>query len=216
MSAIFPKSSDKILRIGGAIVLFMAVAGGSVVGYLALPEVVDTGYSPVQPVAYSHKLHAGNLGMDCFYCHSTVERSWYAAVPATETCMNCHVRVRKDGPRLAKVRESHATGKPIPWVEIHKLPDYVYFNHQAHVQSGVSCVSCHGRVDQMIEVKQVQPLTMAWCLDCHRNPAPNVRPVELVTNLAWDPGPEKREQIGKELVAEKRIVPPTNCSGCHR
>jgi hypothetical protein len=216
MSAIFSKSSDKILRIGGAAVLFMAVAAGGVLGYLALPEEADTGYSPQQPVPYSHKLHAGNLGMDCFYCHSTVERSWYAAVPATETCMNCHHRVKKDSPRLAKVRESYATGNPIPWVEIHKLPDYVYFNHQAHVQSGVSCVSCHGRVDQMIEVKQVEPLTMAWCLDCHRNPAPNVRPVELVTNLAWDPGPEKRQQIGSELVAARRIVPPTNCSGCHR
>ena len=215
MSAIFPKSADRYLRLAA---VSLAAVGASVIGlyaYLTQPRVMDTGYSPVQPVAYSHKLHAGNLGMDCLYCHSTVEKSSFAAIPTTETCMNCHVRVKPQSPLLAKVRESHATGQPIEWVKVHKLPDYVYFNHQAHVTSGVSCVSCHGRVDQMIEVKQVQPLSMAWCLDCHRSPAAHIRPPSLVTKLDWTPERDAAG-IGREIIAQKGIAPPTNCSGCHR
>ncbi|MGE5648189.1 MAG: cytochrome c3 family protein [Acidobacteriota bacterium] len=173
------------------------------------------GYEPVQPVPYSHKLHAGNLGMDCRYCHSTVETSNYAAIPAAETCMNCHTRVKPKSELLEPVRESYASGKPVPWVRIHKLPDYVYFSHQAHVGAGVSCVSCHGRVDQMAEVRQVKPLSMAWCLECHRDPAANIRPRDQVTNLAWKPTRDPAE-IGRELMAKNKIHPPTNCSGCHR
>jgi hypothetical protein len=215
MSAIFPKSTDVVLR---AIALGIVVIAGTGIGlyaYFSHPKVLDTGYTPVQPVAYSHKLHAGNLGMDCRYCHSTVERSSYAAIPATETCMNCHVRVKNQSPLLTKVRESYASGEPLPWVKVHKLPDYVYFNHSAHVTAGVSCVSCHGRIDQMVEVKQVKPLSMAWCLECHRNPAPNVRPAELVTKLDWQPDRDPAE-IGREIVQAKHIAPPVNCSGCHR
>jgi hypothetical protein len=113
------------------------------------------------------------------------------------------------------VRQSYTSGDPIPWVKIHSLPDYVYFNHQAHLSAGVSCVSCHGRVDQMSEVKQVKPLNMAFCLECHRNPAPNLRPAEYVTKLDWKPERDPGE-IGREIAAEKHINPPTNCSGCHR
>lgn len=215
MAFIFPKSTDKYVRIGGALLVIMAVTGIGAYAYFSHPKVLDTGYTPVQPVPYSHKLHAGNLGMDCYYCHSTVYKSSYAAIPTTETCMNCHTRVRPQSPLLTPVRESYASGESIPWIKVHKLPDYVYFNHQAHVTSGVSCVSCHGRVDQMIEVKQVQPLSMAWCLDCHRNPAPNVRPAELVTKLDWKPERDPVE-IGREIIAAKHINPPTNCSGCHR
>ncbi len=173
------------------------------------------GYSPVQPVPYSHKLHAGNLGMDCRYCHSAVEVSAQAGIPATEICMNCHTRVRSQSPLLEKVRESYASGQPIPWVRIHRLPDYVYFNHSAHVTAGVSCVSCHGRVDQMAEVRQVEPLSMAWCLECHRDPAPHVRPREFVTRLDWRPDRDPAE-IGRELIAANHLAPPVNCSGCHR
>ncbi|MGH9631384.1 MAG: cytochrome c3 family protein [Bryobacteraceae bacterium] len=215
MALIFPKSTDKYVKIAGGLLAVMAITAIGAYAYFSHPKVLDTGYTPVQPVPYSHKLHAGNLGMDCYYCHSTVDKSSYAAIPATEVCMNCHTRVRPQSPRLTPVRESYASGESIPWVKVHKLPDYVYFNHQAHVTSGVSCVSCHGRVDQMIEVKQVQPLSMAWCLDCHRNPAPNVRPVELVTKLDWKPERDPAE-IGRELIAAKHISPPTNCSGCHR
>jgi hypothetical protein len=129
--------------------------------------------------------------------------------------MNCHSQVKKDSPRLEPVRQSYATGRPVPWVQIHRLPDFVYFNHQAHVTAGVSCVSCHGRIDQMIEVRQEKPLNMGFCLDCHRDPAPNIRPVELVTQLDWKPDRDPRE-IGQEIIAQKHLEPPTNCSGCHR
>lgn len=215
MPLIFPKSTDKYVRLGGLALAVMALGGAGMAVYLGHPQVVDTGYTPVQPVPYSHKLHAGDLGMDCYYCHYTANKSGYAAVPATQVCMNCHQRVRPTSPRLAQVRTSYETGKPIPWVRVHRLPDFVYFNHQAHVTAGVSCVSCHGRVDQMIEVKQVQPLSMAWCLDCHRNPAPNIRPVEQVTNLAWKPEGDPAA-TGHQLIQAKGINPPQNCSGCHR
>lgn len=215
MALIFPKSIDLYVKIAGPLVLLGLVGGVGMYAYFSHPEVIDTGYTPVQPVPYSHKLHAGNLGMDCYYCHSTVMKSGYAAVPASETCMNCHQKVKTNSPLLQPVRDSYAKGQAVEWVKVHKLPDYVYFNHQAHVTSGVSCVSCHGRVDQMIEVKQVEPLSMSWCLDCHRNPAPNLRPVDLVTKLDWQPDRDPAE-IGREIIAQKQINPPTNCSGCHR
>jgi hypothetical protein len=215
MALIFPKSTDKYVRIGAALIGAM-VLGGSALGlYMTWPSVLKTGYTPIQPVPYSHKLHAGDLGMDCYYCHYTANKSGHAAVPATETCMNCHVRVKPQSPRLAMVRESYNNGEPIPWVRVHRVPDFAFFNHQAHVTVGVSCVSCHGRVDQMVEVKQVEPMNMAWCLDCHRNPAPHIRPVEEVTNLGWKPDRDPAE-IGREIIQAKGINPPQHCSGCHR
>jgi menaquinone reductase, multiheme cytochrome c subunit len=215
MSAIFSKQFDTKLRVGALVAILTLGGAGAVVGYLTLPRQIDTGYMPVQPVAYSHKLHAGNLGLDCTYCHFTVDKSGYAAVPPTETCMNCHTRVKEKSPQLQMVRDSYATGQAIPWMRIHRLPDYVYFNHQAHVSAGVSCVSCHGRVDQMVEVRQVQPLSMAWCLECHRNPAPNIRPREYVTKLDWKPEGDPAE-LGARLMKEKGIHPSTQCSTCHR
>ncbi|MCW5980358.1 MAG: cytochrome c3 family protein [Bryobacteraceae bacterium] len=215
MAVIFSRSADKYLRLTVLIALFGGAGAIGLIAYLSHPAVRDTGYAPAQPVEYSHKLHAGNLGLDCRYCHSTVERSAFAALPATEVCMNCHARVKKDSPLLQPVRDSFATGAPIPWVKVHRLPDYVYFNHRAHVTAGVSCASCHGRVDQMIVVKQTAPLSMAWCLDCHRNPDASVRPAEQVTNLGWQPDRDAAE-IGREIIQAKGIAPPTNCSGCHR
>jgi len=215
MSAIFPKGFDTTVRLAGGMAIVAVGAVASVVLYLAHPEQLHTGYMPVQPVAYSHKLHAGNLGLDCTYCHYSVDKSSFAAVPPTEVCMNCHARVKEKSPQLQMVRESYATGQPVPWVKVHRLPDYVYFNHQAHVTAGVSCVSCHGRVDQMVEVRMAQPLSMAWCLDCHRNPAPNIRPVEYVTRLDWKPEGDPAE-LGWKLIEARHIKPPTNCSGCHR
>jgi len=215
MNAIFPKSADRVFRFAVASLVVTAGAAAGLYAYFSHPKVLDTGYTPMQPVAYSHKFHAGNLGMVCRYCHFTVEKSAFAAIPPTEVCMNCHVRVKPQSPQLQVVRDSYARGEPIPWVKVHRLPDYVYFNHQAHVSAGVSCVSCHGRVDQMIEVKQVEPLSMAWCLDCHRNPAPKLRPVELVTKLDWQPDRDPAE-IGREIMRTKQIDPPLTCSGCHR
>ncbi len=215
MAVIFPKSSDIILKVVGAVLALGAVGATAAYTYYTWPTVIDTGYQPSQPIPYSHKLHAGQMGIDCYYCHSTVYRANFAAVPAQTTCMKCHMQVKKDSPRLALLREAADTGKPIQWVQIHRLPDYVYFSHQAHLSAGVSCVSCHGRIDQMIEVRQEKPLNMAWCLECHRDPAPNIRPAELVTKLDWVPDRDPAE-IGREIIAQKHIEPPTNCSGCHR
>jgi hypothetical protein len=131
--------------------------------------------------------------------------------------MNCHTRVKTESPLLEKVRDSYVSGQPVQWVRVHKLAEYVYFNHSAHINSGVSCVSCHGRIDQMAEVKQVKPLNMGFCLDCHRNPAPNLRPVEYVTKLDWTPpNGEDPAVIGQRIIDQKHINPPVNCSGCHR
>ncbi|HSW50495.1 MAG TPA: cytochrome c3 family protein, partial [Bryobacteraceae bacterium] len=205
----------RLLRIS-LVVLVIGLASAVGLGsWLFHPRQREVGYTPVQPVPYSHKLHAGDLGLDCRYCHTTVETAAVAAIPPTETCMNCHERVKNQSPALAPIRESYATGKPVPWVRVHRLPDFVFFNHSAHVSAGVSCVSCHGRVDQMIEVKAVEPLNMAWCLDCHRNPAARIRPREMVTNLGWKPDRDPAE-LGRELAAANRIAPPTHCSGCHR
>jgi len=215
MAVIFPKSSDIILKVLGAVVALGAVGATAAYTYYTWPTVIDTGYQPAQPIAYSHKLHAGQMGIDCYYCHSTVYRANFAAVPAQTTCMKCHMQVKKDSPRLALLRQAADTGQPIQWVQIHRLPDYVYFSHQAHLSAGVSCVSCHGRIDQMIEVRQEKPLNMAWCLECHRNPEANIRPAELVTKLDWVPDRDPAE-IGREIIAQKHIDPPTNCSGCHR
>ncbi len=147
------------------------------------PRTTDVGYAPQQPVPYSHALHVRQLGLDCRYCHNTVEVAATAAIPPTQTCMNCHAKIRAESPKLLPVRESFATGMPVPWVRVHDLPDYVYFNHSAHVNRGVGCVECHGRVDTMEVVRQVAPLSMGWCLDCHRDPDPHPRPPEEVTSM---------------------------------
>ena len=215
MAVIFPKSSDIILKVIGAVVAIGAVGATAAYTYYTWPTVIDTGYQPQQPIPYSHKLHAGQMGIDCYYCHNTVYRANFAAVPSQTTCMKCHMQVKKDSPRLALLWKAANTGEPIQWVQIHRLPDYVYFSHQAHLSAGVSCVSCHGRIDQMIEVHQEKPLNMAWCLECHRNPEANIRPAELVTKLDWVPDRDPAE-IGREIIAQKHIDPPTNCSGCHR
>lgn len=215
MALLFPKSADKYVRILGAVVALGALGGVGAYTFASHPKVIEPGYTPQQPVPYSHKLHAGNLGLDCTYCHYTVTKAAFAAIPATEVCMNCHAKVKPQSAKLEPVRASYNSGQPVQWVKVHRLPDYVYFNHQAHLSAGVSCVSCHGRIDQMVEVKQMQPLNMGWCLECHRNPAPNIRPSELVTKLDWVPDRDAAE-IGREIIAKKGIHPPTNCSGCHR
>ncbi len=166
-------------------------------------------------MAYSHALHAGELGIDCRYCHNTVENAAHAAIPPTETCMNCHTNIFPDSPRLIAVRESYATGMPVPWIRVHDLPDYVYFNHSAHVRRGVGCVECHGRVDKMEEVYQAETLSMGWCLDCHRDPYPRLRPVDEVFNMAWEPV-EDRRTLGARLAQQYNIHPSEDCGVCHR
>lgn len=185
--------------------------------FWASPKHTEVGYAPKQPVAYSHKQHAGDLGIDCRYCHVAVERGPIASIPSTEICMNCHTVVRYDSPLLEKVRESYRTGQPIEWVRVHKVAEFAYFSHAEHVNKGVGCVTCHGRVDQMEVVRVVQPLSMSWCLDCHRNPGPNLRPKDQITNMTWTV-PEGEDPIayGNKLVEQHKVAAPVDCSGCHR
>jgi hypothetical protein len=186
-----------------------------VVYYAGSPQTTDVGYSPEQPVPFSHAQHAGELGIDCRYCHNTVEGAAFAAVPPTQTCMNCHERIAVDSALMLPVRESMASGNSVRWIKVHDLPEFAYFDHSAHVTRGVGCVSCHGRIDTMDRVTQVEPLSMAWCLDCHRQPEPHLRPPEFVTQMDWQPI-EDPQALGARLRAERNINPPTDCSTCHR
>jgi hypothetical protein len=194
-------------------------AGLAVVGlyYYAPPEYTRVGYAPVQPVAFSHAQHVGQLGMSCVYCHTHVEEAPHANVPATQTCMNCHQMIKPNSPLLAEVRARWADHEPIAWRKVHKLPDYVYFNHAVHVRRGVGCVECHGRIDEMPVVVHDQPLSMGWCLDCHRHPDRALRPAAEVTNLTWTPPPgEDRAELGEEWARERGILVQEQCSTCHR
>ncbi len=196
------------------------------VWYYASPNYFRVGYEPLQPIAFSHQIHVGGLGMDCLYCHTNVKESPHANIPSTATCMNCHDaakgNIKSDSPALAPLREAFKTGRPVEWMRVHKVPDFVYFNHQVHVTRGVACVSCHGRIDQMDTVRHAEPLSMSWCLDCHRNPGPNLRPAAAVTSMSWDARTEplfatkSQGQFANELIRQSGIHPPTNCTGCHR
>ncbi len=209
-----------------------AAAGGGYVGLMFLvgtwPSVLNPGYSPVQPeVPFSHRLHAGELKLDCRYCHNTVDKAAHAAIPANKTCTNCHsgqtgadgtimtTALHTTSPKLQAVRESEATGRSVEWEKVHDLADYVYFNHSIHVNRGVACVSCHGRIDKMEQVRQVKPLSMSWCLECHRNPTPHLRHPNDVTNMEWVPEGDAAE-FGKVIAEKYNIKPNTSCSTCHR
>lgn len=215
MAQLFPKQMNRLLP-GLAIALVLGVAFLTFFfWYYGSPKYLEVGYRPVQPVAFSHKLHAGDLGMDCRYCHSQVEQGRHANIPPTQTCMNCHSQIATDSPKLAKVRQSFNTGEPIEWVRVHNLPDYAYFEHDAHLRAGVGCIECHGNVRQMEEVMQVEPLSMGWCLDCHRNPDSRLRPPSELTNMEWTP-PADHAQFVERFKKERNINPPEDCSACHR
>src|SRR5262245_35437450 len=170
MSDIFPRWTNKLPGqiIVGAVIVGTTVSAG--ITYYFTPKYTRVGYQPIQPVAFSHAIHVDQVGLDCRYCHNGVEKSWYSNIPAASTCMNCHNQILVNDARLALVRDSFNTGKPIPWVQVHKTPDYVYFNHSVHVNRGVSCYHCHGELNKMDEVRHAQPLSMGFCLNCHRNP----------------------------------------------
>jgi hypothetical protein len=225
MSNIFSRSANwapiKII-IG---IFFLATVVTSAVTYYATPKYLRVGYQPKQPVPFDHSWHAGKegLGLDCRFCHNNVTKSEHSNVPPTSTCMSCHAVIKTTSPKLAPVRESHKSGLPIEWIKVHKTPDYVYFNHAAHVNRGVSCVECHGRVDEMQTVKHAKSHSMAFCLDCHRNPQDHVRPIEHVFDLGWQPDgatskaqKQAQRELGGKLVADWKIQPPKSCFGCHR
>ncbi len=168
-----------------------------------------------QPVPFSHEHHVGGLGIDCRYCHTTVEDSSFANIPPTKTCMNCHSQIWSTAPMLEPVRESFRTDKSIRWIRVHDLPDYVYFNHSIHVAKGVGCTTCHGQVNKMPLMWQESTLQMTWCLDCHRHPERFVRPRSEVFSVTYVP-PADQLALGRKLVKEYRIQSLTSCSTCHR
>ncbi len=168
-----------------------------------------------QPVPFSHKHHVQEIGIDCRYCHTSVEESPFAGLPPTKTCMNCHSQIWTDSPMIAPIKESFRTKRSIAWTRVHDLPDFVYFDHSIHVRKGIGCVTCHGQIDEMPLVRRKATLQMEWCLGCHRAPERYVRPREAVFDLHWQPE-EPQEILGKRLVAEYRIHSETSCSVCHR
>lgn len=233
MSHVFPKWTNAIpaatvLGAGGG-ALFVVVF----ITYYFTPKFWEVGYEPVQPVNYSHQIHVGQLGMDCRYCHSNVEESPHSNVPDTATCMNCHTgegeiaylnntlwTAHKDNANLQRVRAAYASGDPIQWRRVHKLPDYVQFNHATHVKSGVSCYSCHGRIDQEAVVRQNEPLSMGWCLECHRAPENHLidtAEMKITDLLSVERQLQSDAQLDKGLMLaeQQRLQPSLSCGACH-
>lgn len=214
MPQIFPRKANVLPHLTLAGSLAGGVFAILFIWYYFSPEYTDVGYAPEQPVQYSHRLHAGQLGLDCQYCHTNVKDAAHSNVPATQTCMNCHSQIRTESVKLLPVRESFATGESIEWIKVHKLPDYARFSHAVHTNNGVGCESCHGRIDQMEVVFQVEPLSMSWCLECHRNPEQFLRPNSEVTTMGYT-YPDDFVQQNLQRIEAEGIQPPTNCSACH-
>jgi hypothetical protein len=187
MAQIFERSSNALARMSLVLTGLIVIALGVTLDQLQRsPWVTRQGQRPDQPVPFSHKHHVQGLGLQCQYCHTTVEKSSYAGIPPTKTCINCHAQIWTNAQLLEPVRTSWATGQSIQWIRVHDLPDFVFFNHAIHVNKGIGCATCHGRVDQMPLMYAQNTLQMEWCLDCHRNPAKNLRPTSQIYNMAWE------------------------------
>ncbi|MBX3139432.1 MAG: cytochrome c3 family protein [Trueperaceae bacterium] len=220
MPQLFPPNSNSFVTwavwAGGIFAVLMIVA----LPFYARVSNNAVGVPVAQPIDYPHNLHVVQVGLDCRYCHTTVETSNTASVPPTETCMGCHSQLRVGTPQVQAVVDSWNSGTPIAWNRVNELADYVYFNHSAHVNNGVGCSTCHGRMDEMAQVWKNEPLTMGWCLECHRNPATALRPVSEVFNMAYQPlaDPKAQLALGATLVEAYHIDTDklTQCSTCHR
>ncbi len=219
MPQVFHRSFNTISKVSlAALLIGLAVLGWAtyVVGWS--PYVTQAHVARVQPVPFSHQHHVGQLGIDCRYCHTSVETSSFAGLPPTKTCMNCHQEIWFGSPILEPVRDSFRRGQPIAWQRIHNLPQFAYFHHAIHVNKGVGCVECHGRVDQMPFTYQASSLLMGWCLDCHRQPEQHLRPRDAVFDMTWEP-PADQPDLGARLMKQYRIRTTqelTSCSTCHR
>jgi hypothetical protein len=215
LAQVFPQWSNRAPLVLGIAVVALALFAPAAVWYWFSPRFTDVGYRPEQPIPFSHKLHAGELQISCFYCHYTVERSAVASVPPTQLCMNCHTLVARDKPSLDPLRQSASSGQPLMWVRVHKIPDYAYFTHAPHIKAGVGCSSCHGNVKTMDRITQAEPLSMGWCLDCHRDPRRALRAPNELLDTAWVP-PVDQDVRGAKWMRERHLAPPVDCSGCHR
>lgn len=219
MAPIFPPRSNTLARLSilAALILIAAISA-FFVWWVHSSTFNKVGVPVPQPVPYPHSVHVNALGLNCRYCHDSVDKSAFADLPPTETCMTCHSQIATTNADLAPVRDSWQTGAAIQWNRVNKLPDYVYFDHQIHVKKGVGCESCHGRVDQMTTDVKANTFYMAWCLQCHRNPEKFIRPVDKVYDMGYQPA-EDQLTLGRQLVKEYNILSPEqllNCSTCHR
>jgi hypothetical protein len=195
MAQVFDRSSNALARFSLVLTGVIVIALGVTLDQLQRsPWVTRQGQRPDQPIPFSHKHHVEGLGLQCQYCHTQVEKAAYAGIPPTKTCINCHAQIWTNADLLEPVRQSWATGASIQWIRVHDLPDYVYFNHEIHVNKGIGCASCHGRVDEMPLMYQQNTLQMEWCLNCHRNPAVNLRPTSEIYNMAWN-GPSNDRPV---------------------
>jgi hypothetical protein len=216
MAQIFHRSTNTISRVsvfGGIGIIAVLVTTLAAINRSSY--VTDVGVARTQPVQFSHKHHVSDDGIDCRYCHTSVEESSFAGIPSTKICMNCHTQIWAESPILAPVRESFRTGKSLEWTRVNNLPGFVYFDHSIHVHKGVGCATCHGRVDQMPLMWRENTLYMEWCLECHRNPERFVRPREQVFSMDWQP-PSDQIALGQNLVQQYKIESLTSCSVCHR
>jgi hypothetical protein len=216
MDPLFTPAADSVFRLA----LFLSFAGvvsipAAMILWVRTPYVTHADEPVEQPVPFDHRHHVRDDAIDCLYCHYEATRSPRAGVPPTAVCLNCHGQVWNDAARLAPVRASFFEDVPLRWQRVHVLPQFAYFDHSAHVTRGVGCSECHGRVDRMAEVQAVAPLTMQWCLDCHRDPDPHLRPVAEITHMDWSP-PGSRREAGAAVRRELHVSPPLHCSGCHR
>ena len=239
MPQLFSRSADMMLQavlIGG--ILLVTLLFSALFAVVRSPDITNQNVTIEQTVPFSHQHHVGDIGIDCRYCHQSVETSAIAGVPPTQVCMNCHRELWNQSEMLAPVRESWETGQPLVWNRVHDLPDYVYFNHSIHIHKGIGCYECHGEVDQMRLTRQAEPLTMHWCLDCHRNPEAHVRPRSLVftpkpledladttefqeavaTLLAQDAPDDSGvvELLRQRLATDYHLDERTDCYTCHR
>jgi hypothetical protein len=214
MAALFPPRSNRIAAriLGVALALLVLVPAGAMI-WVRSPAVTGRGRGARQPVAFDHRIHVAGLRVDCRYCHQSADREASAGLPPTATCLPCHSPVWLAGPLFAPVRRSLAADRPIPWRRVNQLPDFVFFNHAIHLRGGIGCETCHGRVDRMAEVRQAAPLTMAWCVDCHRNPEPGRRPDDALTAMGWRPSPAAPMPAALEPALRREL---TTCSACHR
>ena len=216
MSQIFHRSTNTISKVS----IFGAVFGIAALLWLfykvnASPWVTEVHVARQQPIQFSHERHVAGNGIDCRYCHTSVERSSFAGIPPTKTCMNCHSQIFATSPFLEPVRASFRSGQSIVWTRVNDLPDFAYFNHSIHINKGVGCTTCHGPVDRMPLMWQAESLQMSWCIDCHRHPESYVRPREAVFRTDYV-APADQEALGRRLVAEYQIRKLTSCDTCHR
>lgn len=214
MAQIFDRSSNALARASLVLTGLIVIALGVTLDQLQRsPWVTRQGQRAEQPVPFSHKHHVQGLGLQCQYCHVTVEKSSYAGIPPTKTCMNCHAQIWTNAELLKPVRDSYATGESLPWIRVHDLPDYVYFNHSIHVNKGIGCATCHGRVDQMPLMFAQNTLQMEWCLDCHRNPSKNLRPTSEIYNMVWK-APTSSKPVWCAVTDAKTGVPTADSVNC--